>query len=274
MAQDPYVKLFFSYYDDVALAALDDSAEVMFTRGMAWSGRAKTKGFIPTTKLLELTRKTNQAAAVKVANSLCRRIRDKQGPWEKADGGYIIRNFERIQEELITLQNKRDQDAARQRAKRERDRQSQETSRDTSRDRPTDVTDPSKAKQSEDTAAAASRGGGPALTGEVRVFADKFRSVPAFRDISFEVDQKKLDELRDLILLHGDRRLIDNALQSSFNPVPSFVSAFLTKWRALSAPGAGLALVEPICPECHLTIAACDSKAITEPEFCPRKDTA
>lgn len=274
MAQDPYVKLFFSYYDDVVLAALDDSAEVMFARGMAWSGRAKTKGFVPTTKLLELTRKTNQAAAVKVANSLCRRIHNKQGPWEKVEGGYLIRNFARIQEELITLQNKRDQDAARQRAKRERDRVDREASRDLSRDRPTDVTDPSKAKQSKEAATASSRGGGRALTGELQVFAAKMRAVPAFRDLSFDVDQNKLDELHTLVVLHGDKRLIDSALQSSFTPVPSFVSAFLTKWRALSPPGAGLALVEERCDECGLTIAACDTKALTDPEFCPRKDTA
>jgi hypothetical protein len=126
-----------------------------------------------------------------------------------------------------------------------------------------------------DTAAAASaRGGGPALTGEVRVFADKLRAVPAFRDISFDVDQQKLDEIHALVLLHGDQRLITNALTSSFHPVPSFVSAFLTKWRALSAPGTGLVLVEDRCHECSLTIAACDAKHLTDPEFCPRKDTA
>lgn len=256
MSQDPYVKLHFSYYDDVVLATLGDDAEVMFTRGLSYCGRASSNGFIPIAKLLGLCRKTTQPAAVKLANSLCGSISDHDGPWVKVAGGYKVRNWERYQHELMTLQAKLKTDADRQRRKRERDRMSRESSRDMSRDSPTDVTHTSKS-ESVNAAAAASAAGGDGLTADVRVFRDKLRAVPAFKDMSFEVDQVHLDAIHDLVVLHGDEPLIATALRTSFHPVPTFVSAFLKKWRAMAPPGS-LQLVEAErCPNCSLTLSAC-----------------
>jgi hypothetical protein len=144
MPSDAFVKLSFNYYDDIVLASLDDAAEVMFTRGMAFCGRTGSGGFIPRNKVLDLSRKTNLGAALKVADRLCSQVNGFSGPWKKVAGGYMVRNFAHYQEQLDAIQQRRKND--RDRKARER-AMSRDSSRDVSRDSHGDVTHTSKRKK-------------------------------------------------------------------------------------------------------------------------------
>lgn len=273
MALDPYVKLLFGYYDDVVISTVDDAAEVMFTRGIAYCGESSPTGFIPVAKLLSLCRKRTHQQAVRVADNLCKPVAGHAAPWSKVKGGYKVRNFARIQEELISLQDRRKADAARQRRKREKGKKE---SRDNSRDRPTNVTDPSKSR-SKDAAAAAStaRSSGIDLPVDVQILASKMSALTALSALRWDITPAQLADIQTLIGLHGDQRLVDIAVRTCRTPPPIAASAFIGTWQAMPAPGHTVqAVSEPLCPECNLTIRACDTKAKSDPAFCPRTESA
>ena len=126
-----WVKLSARYYLDPAIASLDDAAEVMFTRVLAYAGDQETHGFIPTGMLPALCRRRRYetCAEALVARGLLRPAR----------GGYQITRWEEWQSELEALVARRSADRDRKRRERERrsaakDSQVNGMSRDVSRD--------------------------------------------------------------------------------------------------------------------------------------------
>lgn len=65
-----------------------------------------------------------------------------------------------------------------------------------------------------------------------------------------QLTSDQLDEITDLIEIHGDAALVKHA-KAAFRPdaPASFAQAWLSGWRNLTPPGAGLRAVDPPCPE-------------------------
>lgn len=112
-----WVKLSSRYYLDPAVASLDDAAEVMFTRGLAYAGDQETGGFVPSSIVPTLTRRRRYEATVDalVAASL----------WLPVSGGYQITRWEEWQEELEAIARRRSADRERKRREREAKKKAQ-----------------------------------------------------------------------------------------------------------------------------------------------------
>lgn len=126
-----WVKLSARYYLDPAIASLDDAAEVMFTRALAYAGDQETHGFIPAGMLPALCRRRRYETCAE-ALVAC-------GLLQPARGGFQITRWEEWQSELEALVARRSADRDRKRRERQRastaeDSQVKDTSRDTSRD--------------------------------------------------------------------------------------------------------------------------------------------
>ena len=124
-----WVKLSARYYLDVAIASLPDAdAEVMFTRGLAYSGDQETHGYIPANMLPALCRRRRYEAC---ADALV-----AAGLWLPSRSGYQIARWEEWQLELEAIARRRSADRDRKRAERARVQAGKEhvsrTSRDTS----------------------------------------------------------------------------------------------------------------------------------------------
>lgn len=239
-----WVKLYTSYFDDVAIATGSDAAEVMFTRGIAHVGRAETGGFIATEQLHSLTRRPAQAR--KIADQLTQPAPNGDaGPWVKVTGGYRIRNWEPAQAELEALLRRRKSDAARKRAQRDRDRGvSRDESAGQSRDCHTTE------RREEKTAAAAAGQTPPQpvenLPGELQILRGKLDA----RKLHVRWDRLAPDqvaEIVDLIHIHGDGPLVKAALAAyQPNDPIQFAQGWLSHWRALSTAGLR-AVPDPVC---------------------------
>jgi hypothetical protein len=134
-----WVKLAVDYFDDDRIEALDDAAEVMFTRGIARAGKVAREGFIPESSLAKLTRRRRYEPLV---DELV-----QSGLWTRVPGGVRVTNWDHWQDALDELARRRTKDRDRQRNRRQRLREEQEStvSRDnaeTSRDMSRDVTHP------------------------------------------------------------------------------------------------------------------------------------
>jgi hypothetical protein len=114
-----WVKLSTRYYDDQAVEQLDDSAEVMWTRGLARAGELERGGFIPDSSLPKLTRRRRYAAPARELVA--------KGLWKRVDGGYQIVNWPRWNDALDELARRRATDRDRQRRWRERARDQRES---------------------------------------------------------------------------------------------------------------------------------------------------
>jgi hypothetical protein len=240
-----WVKLYTSYFDDIAIATGTDAAEVMFTRGIAHVGRAETGGFIAAEQLHALTRRPAQAR--KIAEQLTRPAPNgDEGPWVKVVGGYRIRNWGRLQEELETLLQRRESDRRRKQRQRERDRLVTGQSRDKARD-----CHATESKREKKTAAAAAEDAAAAadqLPTTVAILRDRLQAHTALQALRFDgLDPDRLEHLEQLIAVHGDQRLVDTALRTLRTPPPVHVSAFLGTWAALPEPGQRLRVVETDC---------------------------
>lgn len=247
-----WVKLFTSYFDDLAIATADDAAEVMFTRALAYVGRAETGGFIPNAQLHHLTRRPGQAR--RIADRLTRPDPAGQpGPFEKVDGGYRIRSWDRRQDQLEALTQRRKSDRDRQRRRRHRDREPGTASRDghvtvtamsrgESRGR---VEEDTAAAAAVDPAAAAAAVDNPAdLPTPIAILRDKLQAHTTLQALRFDgLTSDKIAQLQILIDRHGDTRLVNTAIHTLRTPPPVHVAAFLGTWEALPAPGQRLAAV-------------------------------
>lgn len=152
-----WVKLSARYYLDPAVANLDDAAEVMFTRALAYAGDQETGGFIPAGVVPALCRRRRYETAVDalIAAGLLRRAR----------GGYAITRWHEWQSELEAIVRRRSADRDRKRRERERASAAQSATlpevdqssdadssqvKDMSRDTSTDVSDPHIEKREEE----------------------------------------------------------------------------------------------------------------------------
>jgi hypothetical protein len=248
-----WVKLNTSYSDDVALAALDDAAEVMFTRGLAYAGRAETSGFIPAAQIAYLTRTPSKAK--RIATSLTQPTpTGKHGPWEVVDGGYQIRNWDHYQAELEGLAARRRADRDRQ-AKR-RSEQSRDKSTGQSRDSHVTVTALEKEKSKNTAAAAAECAADPApgdLPPAVAILASKLAQHTPLRGLRWDqLRAEHLTTLEELLTTHGDQPLVDHAIATCRHPAPTLAQAFIKGWEAIPHPGSSRHLAairdDPPCP--------------------------
>lgn len=254
-----FVKLSIAYYDDIAIVAVDDAAEVMFTRGLALCGRLRSGGFIPDAKILELTRRTTIRAARKVADRLCEPpAAGVEAPWVRVEGGYRVRNWVTWQCRLDALEERRRSDRERQRNRRNTGKKAK-----TSRDSHVTVTHTEEEEDIEAAAAAprarASSSSGDAfvnpndLDPTIGIFADKIRAWTPLAGLRFDrLTTDQAANLATLIELHGDAALIAVAKTTTKATPPVLVNAYLGTWAALPAPGQRLAAVpEPKCGDCH-----------------------
>jgi hypothetical protein len=124
-----WVKLSARYYLDAAVANLDDAAEVMFTRGLAYAGGQEQGGAIPDGVLPGLCRKRRYEASVQALVAA--------GLWRRVRGGYEITRWDEWQSELEAIARRRSADRDRKRREREREKaQAEALSRDMSEDSP------------------------------------------------------------------------------------------------------------------------------------------
>lgn len=246
-----WVKLYVHYADDLAIAEADDAGEVMFTRGLAYCGRAKTGGFIPDSKLKDLTRRP--ARAKTTARQLTRHTSlDEPGPWEVVAGGYQVRNWAHYQEQFDALAARRKSDRDRQAKHRKRKGEPDDIdSRDTSRDTSRDVTGGEKRREEVDAAAAASDSASTA-SNDLPPAVAILRSALDARKLTARWDTltvEQLAEIETLIEAHGDTALVKDALRAFQPNKPAvFATAWLGGWRALRAPGALAAVPDQPCP--------------------------
>lgn len=264
-----WVKLSTTYPDDVAIAAADDAGEVMFTRGLAYCGRAKTGGFIPDSKLQDLCRRPSRAKVIVRQMTRDTPLGDP-GPWEKVAGGYRVRNWEHYQEQFDALASRRKSDRDRKARQRSAQRgQVTGKSRDTSRDESADVTEGEKRREDAAAAAVPDAPSGGALPPAVEILRGQLDA----RKLTVRWDTLSASELAEverLVVEHGDTALVKSAL-ASYQPAkpPATAKAWLGQWRDLRAPG-DLALVaaDP-CPQPghsgttrHCTQCASEQKAV------------
>lgn len=109
-----WVKLGVRYYADAKIAGLPDdiadSAEVMFTRGLARAGEERAHGFIPGSAIPELTRRRRYEACVDALVA--------SGLWSRVPGGYQVTRWADWQDALDALTKRRNSDAERKRRSR------------------------------------------------------------------------------------------------------------------------------------------------------------
>lgn len=244
-----WVKLFTHYDADLAIAAADDSAEVMFTRGLAYAGRNRTSGFIPTAQLHHLTR--HPARARRIVEQLTRPAPDgTPGPWETVEGGFRIRNWEHYQDQIEAIEERRKADRERKRKQREREKQQQGV-RGPSRDSHADVR--TGEEEEEEEAAAAASDVTP-RTRDLPPSVAILRSALEAHKLMVRWDtltDSDLTEIESLIETHGDGPLVQSAVRAyQPNKPPVYARAWLGGWRALRKPG-DLRLVAAAhpCPE-------------------------
>lgn len=237
-----WVKLYTSYFDDIAIATGTDAAEVMFTRGIAYVGRTGSGGFIALEQLHHLTRRPAQAR--KIADQLTRPAPNgERGPWEKVAGGYRIRNWDDAQAELEALRKRRQSDRNRKQKQRNKDRGVTGQSRDSHAESPH-----TESKRESKTAAAAAEAAAAALPTSIEILRDKLRAHTALQALRFDgLTPENTSRLEDLIALHGDHRLVDTAIRTLRTPPPVHVAAFLGTWAALPEPGQKLRVIEAEC---------------------------
>lgn len=249
-----WVKLFTTYPDDVAIAAADDAGEVMFTRGLAYCGRAKSGGFIPDSKLQDLTRRPARATRIVVQLTRPTPL-GEPGPWQRVDGGYRVRNWDHYQEQFDALEARRQSDRERKRRQRSTTAGSEVTgpSRDVSRDQSRDVTGGEKRREENPAAAAAGDADAAAdLAPKLAILRSKLQAHTPLRGLRFDtltVDQAA--RLEALVDQHGDDPLVRVAIDTCRHPAPTYVTAFLGTWEALPPPGRPLHVVRPKFCDTH-----------------------
>lgn len=244
-----WVKLSTRYYDDPKVIAAGPEAEVLFTRALAYCGAHETDGVILDAALGRLMRRGARKAAERLVSV---------GLWCVIPGGWVIVSWADWQTTAERIQA--DRAAARERQRRSRDRKKNDghgVSRVTHGVTHAEVTVAEVEEEVEEEAAAAAAAREDAdnaaaaaviaddIPTPLAIFRSRFQSVAALQTIRFDqLRPEQLDQLADLIAMHGDQKLIDIAIRTLRVPPPVSVSAFLGTWAALPAPGQRLAVVK------------------------------
>lgn len=250
-----WVKLFTHYDADVAIAAADDAAEVMFTRALAYAGRNRTGGFIPAGQLHHLTR--HPARAKRIVAQLTRRSPvGGPGPFEVVDGGWQIRNWEIYQDQLEGIEERRKADRERKRKQRQREKNLPTVPTPVtgqSRDSHADVRTREEEEEVDAAAAAAREPSTTTRPAALPAAVEILRAALEAHKLTVRWDtltSEDLTEIEHLIEMHGDGPLVQAALRAyQPNRPPVYARAWLGGWRALRKPGdLHLVPVDP-CPE-------------------------
>lgn len=231
-----WVKLSTNYYLDPAVMRAGEAAEVLFTRGLAYSGDHETDGFIPAQAVPSLTPTRGRQRVTALV---------REGLWAAVEGGWSIPRFTEWQNSHARMQKARD--GGRQRQQKWRARHNGVTNIVSDA-----VSTPSRnAREVEgevEAAAAASADGPCELSDTVAIFRDKIHGITALQSLRFDLDPSQHARLELLIGVHGDAKLIDEAVRTLRQPSPTKVTAFLRTWEELRAPGEPLMrVVEPKC---------------------------
>lgn len=230
-----WVKLDSSYYLDAAVMRAGDQAELLFVRAMAYCGNQENGGVVPTEALPRLMpTRGRQAAAALV----------REGLWVEIPQGWAFVSWERHQASRPQLEQKR---AA------GRERQARWRANRTSNGVRNGVTHASvtgtEVEEEVDTAAAAAdTREPPPLPEPVEILRRALEAHKLF--VRWDrLTPTQLDEIVQLVDLHGDGPLVASAMRS-FRPAepPGFASAWLGQWRDLSAPGTLRAVPDQPCP--------------------------
>lgn len=229
-----FVKLKTTYYNDLAIMAAGEAAEVLFTRALAFAGEQETDGFIPAAVVPRL-------APNKTSTRISSLVRE--GLWVKVTGGWQIAGWEKHQALKSELDMKRDQTRQRVAAHRDRKRSNSVTATVTNA-----AVTPPEVEIEVDAAAAATREHAAAapLPGSLEVLKAKLDA----RKLTVRWDKLKPDQLAAIEALvdqHGDGILVRAALQAyrPDNP-PAFAQAWLETWRAIPV-GRLAAVAAPAC---------------------------
>lgn len=255
-----WVKSKVDYYRRIPeIAAGSDALEVMFKRADCLAAEVGQNGFIPDHMLHHLVRKPTQAK--RLADQLV-----KAHLWDRVRGGYLIVDWSDLNAELVRLQAKKQRDRERKRADRaaERDNHSSvdasvdgstDAAQDSPSDSPTDSLYAHRARPRTRNAAAATRAArepSESIAGDLPPAVAILRSALDARKLTVRWDRLTADELEEieqLIEIHGDAALVRSALHAyQPNKPPVYAKAWLNGWRQLRAPG-DLASVPARCPD-------------------------
>lgn len=248
-----WVKSLTGYYRLLEIATGDDAMEVMFKRADALAGEIGSDGFIPDAMLPTLARRPGQAK--KIAERLV-----KTGLWVRVRGGYLIVDWVSINSELKKLQDKKKRDRDRKRVSRAA---SLDVSTDAAADSPADGHGDSLYESERQTqrenAAAATREARDSHDG-LQPAVEILRSALDARKLTVRWDRltpAELDEIVNLVEVHGDAALVKSAM-TSFQPnkPPVYAKAWLGGWRQLRAPGDLRVVADPCAEPGHTGTAA------------------
>lgn len=225
-----FVKLSTTYYNDLAIASLDDASEVMFTRGLSYCGSAGSKGFIPAGSLQSLSRKPTLHQCRAVAARLV-----KANLWVAEQGGWRIRSWDHWQAGLDAVEERRRKDRERKAAERSR-------VRGQSRDESADVTGTEIREKRGDAAAAADTS--PDTLDARRLRVDELP--PPLLDLKAKLEAVNLvvrwdrlttdqaDQIAGLLSTHSAARLVKSAQgQWQKDNPPAWVQAWIGGWEAI-----------------------------------------
>lgn len=235
-----WLRLAAAYYEDPDVIDAGEPAEVLFIRGLGYAKRQGTEGFIPAQALPYIVQ---SRAKQRVARLV------QVGLWIEVEGGWRIRRWDLWQDSLEEIEASREGARERQRKSRANRKTNGGVTRDShvghaaDTDTDTDTEDAAAAASRADAAAAAAALADDLPT-TVAILRSRLQSYAALSALRFDqLRPAQVDQLIDLIALHGDQRLVDVALRTVRTPPPVSVAAFLGTWAALPAPGQTLAVV-------------------------------
>ena len=216
-----WVKLDSTYYLDVAIVRAGEAAEVLFVRAMAYCGDQENDGLVEREILPRLCPQRGPSRAAALV---------REGLWEVVPEGWRFVSWRRHQKTKEQMDASRESGRIRQ--KRHRDGVSDGVTNAL-------VTEQRRGEERRTAAATPPLTLDPMLAG-LQAAMHRYTKL---RHIRFDATPaEKVAEIRDLIALHGDERLVEIALKAPEDV--AHVGWFLGSWRALPAPGKRLAAVE------------------------------
>ena len=102
-----YAPLSAHYYKDDAIAEAGEKAELLFVRGLAFCADVLKDGFISDVQLVRFV-----GVGMRDAQARATRLVDAE-LWERVDGGYVVRSWEKWNQSLSEIKAKQKADAER-----------------------------------------------------------------------------------------------------------------------------------------------------------------